>query len=154
MQIGIGSNINAEENLHACAELLRKQWPDVRFSHVYKTSPRDFEDQEDFLNAVASLETDEPPKELKAVLEEIERRLGKNLPHPKGPRTIDLDLLLYNDLVLETSELTIPHPRMHERRFVLEPLLELLGPGGSKDKWNAVLQSLMGQKCERTDIRL
>lgn len=130
----------------------------VRFSHVWETAPRDDEDQENFLNAVAALETEESPEELKATLEEIEQALGKNPPRPKGPRTIDLDLLLYDDRTLKTDELEIPHPRMHERRFVLEPLSNVLEPQSEHPllhtSWTDLLQKTLDQECTVTDMEL
>ena len=91
-----------------------------------ETEPWGYADQPRFLNAVAELETDEPPRALLARLLEIERELGRTREGPRyGPRTIDLDLLLYGDDRLDEPGLGLPHPRLHERAFVLEPLAEL-----------------------------
>ena len=78
-----------------------------------------------FLNGVAQIETDVTPRSLLAVCREIERSLGRDPEHRSGPRTIDLDLLFHGDRVFQDQELTVPHPRLHLRRFVLEPLVEL-----------------------------
>ncbi len=153
--IGIGSNINAEDNMIACAKLLRTEFPSIIFSSVYRSAARDRTDQDDFLNAVAKIETEKTPEELQTTLKTIETKLGKNPPYAKGPRTIDLDILLIPNSQLPTpnSQLIIPHPRMHERRFVLEPLCELL-EGSSKDQWNALLMKNLDQTCERGNILL
>lgn len=82
--IGIGSNINPEENLKACAKMLRADYPGITFSSVYRTAARDAVDQEDFLNAVAKIETDETAEELYETLKAIEKELGKDPPTPKA----------------------------------------------------------------------
>ena len=97
----------------------------VRRSSLYRTAPVGFADQPDFLNAVAQIETGMPAERLLGELQEIENRHGRERPFPNAPRTLDLDLLLFGDLELDTPALTIPHPRMHERAFVLEPLAEI-----------------------------
>lgn len=156
--IGIGSNIDAEKNLTECAHMLRADFPDATFSSVYKTAARDAEDQDDFLNTVAKVETDAAPSDIQAVLQRIEFDLEKNLPYEKGPRTIDLDLLLYGTEMLESDDLQVPHPRMHERRFVLEPLYELIDGDsmfpGSGTTWNALLSKTMDQECEKVEMVL
>jgi 2-amino-4-hydroxy-6-hydroxymethyldihydropteridine diphosphokinase len=89
-----------------------------------QTAPVGYANQPDFLNGAALLETQLPPTELLHHLLQIERTHGRDRSHgiEKGPRTLDLDLLLYDDVVMTTPELTLPHPEMHTRRFVLEPL--------------------------------
>lgn len=90
------------------------------------TKPVDYLDQPDFLNGVVALDTDLPPLELLERLHAVERVLGRVRGGPRfGPRSIDLDLLLYDDDEVHEPRLTVPHPRMHRRRFVLEPLAEL-----------------------------
>lgn len=146
--IGIGSNIDAEQNLESCAEMLRADYPDIQFSSIYKTAAMDVTDQEDFLNAVAVFETEETPEEIRLTLNSIEQDLFKNPPYDKGPRTIDLDVLLYDNLQQDDPELTLPHPRMTERRFVLEPLCEL------DPSWEDALQKTLDQACENTGLTL
>ena len=97
----------------------------LRRSSIYETEPQDLREQPKFLNLAAEIETDLPPIELLDWSQEIEARLGRTRDVPKGPRTIDIDILLYGDLVVETGDLQIPHPRLALRRFVLEPLAEL-----------------------------
>jgi 2-amino-4-hydroxy-6-hydroxymethyldihydropteridine diphosphokinase len=94
-------------------------------SPLYRSAPVGYEAQPEFLNAVAELKTSLKPGELLAALIEIEERHGRERSFPNAPRTLDLDLLLYGDEVLENERLTLPHPRMHERAFVLKPLLDL-----------------------------
>ncbi|MDP7477068.1 MAG: 2-amino-4-hydroxy-6-hydroxymethyldihydropteridine diphosphokinase [Candidatus Peribacteraceae bacterium] len=150
--IGIGSNIDAETNLAACAEMLRADFPGITFSNVYKTAARDAEDQDDFLNAVAKIETDESIEDIYETLQQIEIDLGKDPPYEKGPRTIDLDILLHPNTQHPTpnAQLVIPHPRMHERRFVLEPLCELC----NDNQWHTELQKTLDQSCEKAGITL
>src|SRR5699024_9592520 len=94
-------------------------------SSIYETAPVGFIDQADFLNMVIEVETRLSPIELLDVCQEIELRLGRERVIRFGPRTIDLDILLYNQENLETERLSIPHVRMHERAFVLVPLAEI-----------------------------
>jgi 2-amino-4-hydroxy-6-hydroxymethyldihydropteridine diphosphokinase len=99
----------------------------LKASSFYETDPVGYTAQPKFVNAVAQVETELSPEELMQTLLAIERELGRDRAAtvPKGPRTIDLDLLLYDDRVIDTPGLTVPHPAMHERLFVLEPLVEI-----------------------------
>lgn len=120
--IGLGSNLGDRRAMIADAlEQLRPR----RVSAIVETDPVDRADQPRFLNAVAEIETDLPPEELLRSLLETERRLGRVRGERWGPRTIDLDLLLYGDLRVEAESLSVPHPHLHRRRFVLEGLAEL-----------------------------
>ena len=98
----------------------------VRMAMIYETEPVGVTDQPDFLNTVVEVETTFSPHGLLTITKSLERDLGR-LPSSQrwGPRPIDLDLLLYDDLVIQDPDLTIPHPQMHQRRFVLEPLAQL-----------------------------
>ena len=126
--VALGSNLgDRAENLKAAVVSLR-ELSDVRaISPIYETAPVGFLAQPDFLNAVALLETALAPDELLDALLRIERNQGRDRQHaiPKGPRTLDLDLLDYNGRVLETPRLTLPHPELQNRAFVLRPLLDL-----------------------------
>jgi 2-amino-4-hydroxy-6-hydroxymethyldihydropteridine diphosphokinase len=127
--VGLGANLgDRSAMLRTAVEQLRRE-PDVTVvavSSVRETDPVGFVDQPRFLNAAAALDTELPARELLDRLLGIERRLGRTREGPRfGPRTIDLDLLLYGDERLEEPDLEVPHPRLHERLFVLEPLLEL-----------------------------
>jgi 2-amino-4-hydroxy-6-hydroxymethyldihydropteridine diphosphokinase len=156
--VALGSNILPEANLTAAADLLREEWPDIRFSHVYRSKAVEHADQADFLNAVAEIEADRDYQSVHGKLKQIEEFLGKDLAFRFGPRTIDLDLLLYGDLVLNSSGLILPHPRMHKRRFVLLPLCELIRPElrhpRFKTEWIELLKETAGQQCERIAMKL
>jgi len=125
--LGLGSNLNdREENLRgALKELNGGRIRVVRTSAVYETKPMYVEDQPSFLNLVAECETDLFPRMLLARLMRIEKALGRERTIRNGPRTIDIDILLFGKFVIDAPELRVPHPKMHERRFVLEPLAEL-----------------------------
>jgi 2-amino-4-hydroxy-6-hydroxymethyldihydropteridine diphosphokinase len=128
--------------MRSAARELSVRFPGIRFSSVYRSVAMDVTDQPDFLNAVAVVETERAPQDIADELRRIETTLKKAPPYRYGPRTIDLDILLYGDSVLpsiqewnisniseltsQNSQLIIPHPRMHQRRFVLEPLVELI----------------------------
>ena len=126
--IGLGANIgDRKENLDRAIALL-KNTPGIRvtaISDYINTSPVGYVDQPDFLNAVAELETELSPHEMLKVCNNIEQELKRKRIIHWGPRTIDLDILLYGNLVLQDEVLTIPHPRMHEREFVMKPLNEI-----------------------------
>lgn len=94
-------------------------------SSLYRTAPIDAAGQPDFINAVALVETTLSPRALLAALFDIEAQFDRRRDFRNAPRTLDLDLLLYDDLVLDSADLQLPHPRMHLRAFVLEPLLEI-----------------------------
>jgi len=128
--VGLGSNLGDPEELIASAlELLAAEEgiEVLAVSSLRETDPVGFEDQPRFLNGAAELATELAPRELLERLLAIERRLGRIRGEgPRfGPRTIDLDLLLYGEETVQEPGLTLPHPRLHERRFVLEPLAEL-----------------------------
>ncbi|MBI3336920.1 2-amino-4-hydroxy-6-hydroxymethyldihydropteridine diphosphokinase [Candidatus Peregrinibacteria bacterium] len=153
--IGIGSNIDASKNIQRAIDMLRKTFPDIQFSSTYKTAARDFEDQEDFLNAVAFVKTDMDPHDILRSLQNIEHVLGKATPFKFGPRTLDLDLLLYNDQIIQDPQLIVPHPRMYQRRFVLEPLCELISSTKKhpvlQRSWKELLSNTLDQECQKLE---
>jgi 2-amino-4-hydroxy-6-hydroxymethyldihydropteridine diphosphokinase len=122
--VGLGSNLGDREALiRRAAELIGA----TRLSTIRETEPWGLESQPMFLNAVAEIETELAPRRLLDHLLDVERRLGRERIGPRwSPRTIDLDLLLYGDQTIEEPGLIVPHPRLHERLFVLEPLAELI----------------------------
>ncbi len=124
--IAIGSNMG--DKITACRqaiELLKKSGQVKRVSSFFCTEPVGHTDQEDFINAVVELETDLSPLALLAACHVVEDALGRSRLVHWGPRTIDLDILLYGDEVIDTAELSVPHPLMATRRFVLVPLCEI-----------------------------
>ena len=128
--MGIGSNLGEpERQISEALNLLRAEdgIDVVAVSSLRETEPVGYQDQPNFLNGAAALETDLSPRELLERLLAIERRLGRERgTGPRfGPRKIDLDLLLYGDETVDEPGLTVPHPRLAERRFALEPLAEL-----------------------------
>ena len=122
--VGLGSNLGDREGLiRRAAELIGA----VRLSRLIETDPWGYENQPRFLNAVAEIDTTLSARQLLDHLLDVERRLGRERIGPRwGPRTIDLDLLLYGEEVIDEPGLVVPHPRITERRFVLEPLAELV----------------------------
>lgn len=125
--IGLGSNLGDRAgNLRvARARLESADVHVVRISSLYETEPRDFIEQPPFLNQVVEVETSLTPRELLARLLYVERAMGRERTVPKGPRLIDMDILLHGLTRIHEKGLEIPHPRMCERRFVLEPLAEI-----------------------------
>lgn len=123
----MGSNLGDRLSnlLEAAEELGRRGVSCVSASSVYETAPVGKEAQPDFLNAVIEVETSLPPEDLLSVCLEVERVLGRVRTERWGPRTVDVDVLIYDDLRIETDALVVPHPRLLERRFVLEPLVEI-----------------------------
>lgn len=127
--IGLGSNLgNPEKQLPRAMQALRQR-PDIQLlqsSSLYRSRPMGMAGQPDFVNAVAKISTDLYPMELLAILQEIEQQHQRVRTKERwGPRTLDLDILLYGDLQMHTKELQIPHPGMSEREFVLIPLREI-----------------------------
>lgn len=154
--IGLGSNLADPEYqiLAAFDELARL--PHTRLtarSALYRSAPVGYADQPDFINAVALLETTLPPRQLLKALFDLEHRHGRERTFRNAPRILDLDLLLYDGLICVDPGLTLPHPRMHERAFVLAPLLEIAPncaiPGrGAAHPW---LKTCAGQPVERLE---
>ena len=125
--LALGANIGERaRNLERALEALETKGVHiVRRSSLYETEPRDVRDQPWFLNLVVETETSLLPRQLLSTIRRIEKNLGRKRVIAKGPRTIDIDILLFGRFVVDTPELQIPHPGMTERRFVLEPLAEL-----------------------------
>lgn len=128
MYFSLGSNLgDREKNLRAAVAGLSGIVRDLRVSSLYETDPMYVTDQPRFLNIAAAGRCGLRPELLLARIQALEAKLGRERRHavPKGPRVIDIDILLYGDLVLQTADLQIPHPRLRERQFVLVPLLEI-----------------------------
>jgi 2-amino-4-hydroxy-6-hydroxymethyldihydropteridine diphosphokinase len=127
--VGLGANLGDREATLRRAVALLGEDPAVevaRMSTLRETDPVGYLDQPRFLNGAAEVETELPPRALLDRLLDVERTLGRERTGPRfGPRTVDLDLLLYGGETIEEAGLRVPHPRLHERRFALEPLAEL-----------------------------
>jgi len=150
--VGLGSNLDRprEQVLAALDELDRlPQTRVVSRSRLYRSAPLGYEAQPDFINAVARIDTGLGPPRLLAELQAIEKRHGRERSFPDAPRTLDLDLLLYGDEVITSISLTVPHPRMHQRAFVLRPLAEIC-PAASVPGRGTAAQLL--QACAAQDV--
>ena len=124
--IALGTNLGDRlANLHAAIESMPPEIHVLAESHVYETPPWGYEDQPAFLNMVLKTETDLEPEALLKYLKQLEVELGRKQNFRWGPRLIDLDILFYDDLVLDSPSLVIPHMRLHERAFVLVPLMDI-----------------------------
>ena len=126
--IALGANLgNPVQQLEAALALIAQlpQSQLVARSSFYASAPVGYADQPDFVNAVCAIDTDLPASELLAAMLALEHDLGRERSFKNAPRTLDLDLILYGDAQMHLPQLTVPHPRMHERAFVLLPLLEI-----------------------------
>ncbi|VAX29908.1 2-amino-4-hydroxy-6-hydroxymethyldihydropteridinepyrophosphokinase [hydrothermal vent metagenome] len=126
--IGIGSNIGNRLQFCQKAVAALQQHPEIhlkKISSLYETAPVDFLEQDYFYNAVVSIKTSLSPEQLLGACQEIEVRSGKKIVISKGPRTLDLDLLFYGQVILNTPDLILPHPEITRRLFVLIPLAEI-----------------------------
>ncbi len=154
--LGFGSNIgDREKNIRAAVERLQASGAKLlRLSSFYETEPVGYEKQRWFLNCVGEFETGLFPLQLLHRTQKIEIALGRKREIVNGPRTIDIDILLYGDAVVNTGELEIPHPRFRERRFVLAPLAELnpaLRDPVTGRSVAQLLEAVEGQAVRKTD---
>ncbi len=146
--VGVGSNLEHPRTqvLTALDELDRLPATRlVKKSSLYRSAPLGHADQPDFINAVAQLDTGLPAERLLAEMQALESRHRRTRSFPDAPRTLDLDLLLFGDARIDTVVLQVPHPRMHERAFVLRPLLEI------SPELPFSLEGCAGQRIERID---
>jgi 2-amino-4-hydroxy-6-hydroxymethyldihydropteridine diphosphokinase len=124
--LSLGSNLGEREaNLRTAIEKLGEFGNVARISSFYETEPVEVTTQPWFLNCAVKLDTEKMPRQLISAILTLEQSMGRQRKQPKGPRTIDIDILLFGSSVIEIPSLTIPHPHLHERRFVLEPLAEI-----------------------------
>jgi 2-amino-4-hydroxy-6-hydroxymethyldihydropteridine diphosphokinase len=155
--VGMGSNLcdRAGNLLLALCGMTAAGLRLLRLSSVYETEPAGVEEEQPaFLNMVAELGPPLPePAELLRLLLDIERSLGRRRERPLAPRTLDLDLLLYAAEIIETKPLTLPHPRLHLRRFVLAPLAELI-PDAQHPTLGATFARLLAATPEHPSVRL
>ena len=124
--LSLGANLGERQNqLRAAIERLRGVGRVVSISSLYETQPVEVTDQPWFLNCAVALETNRSAQQVLEAILAIEREMGRERTRKKGPRKIDIDILLFADRILDSPQLTIPHPAMHRRRFVLESLAEI-----------------------------
>ena len=124
--ISLGANIgNPEEQMQLAIAMLREATDVIALSSIYTTEPVGGPEQPNYLNAICIAESELPAADLLALLHGIEKTLGREHVERWGPRTIDLDLIQYGTILSSAQELELPHPRAHERKFVLEPWLEV-----------------------------
>ncbi len=152
--LSLGSNIgDREANLRAAIAALSPAGVHVKqLSSLYETEPVDYLAQPWFLNCVVDAETDLDPHALLRALNSIESQLGSKKEFSKGPRKLDLDILLYNSQSIDTLDLQIPHPRMLTRRFVLAPLAEI-APDLRHPSWQANAAQLLAQSADQSQVR-
>ena len=124
--LGLGSNLgDRNQNLAQALELLSKHAVVEQVSSIYETEPVGYQPQPLFLNAVCRISTELNPRQLLRLVKKIEAKLGRTPGFPNAPRPIDIDILFYGNEVFSSKELTVPHPRLAERAFVLVPLAEI-----------------------------
>ena len=152
--LSVGSNLlDREKNLRGAITALEQAGARIKkVSSLYETEPVDYLEQPWFLNCVVEAETELEPQLLLKALQTIENNMGRQKLIPKGPRLIDIDILLYGDDTVDTPELHIPHPRMLSRRFVLEPLAEI-APGLRHPSWSGAARDLLAHVADRSEVR-
>jgi 2-amino-4-hydroxy-6-hydroxymethyldihydropteridine diphosphokinase len=151
--LSLGSNVGdrATQLLSALARL-ETTGRIVAVSSFYETEPMEFTQQPWFLNCAVALETSQTPQQLMASILHIEQEMGRQRLQKKGPRTIDIDILLFDNAVVNSSDLTVPHPALHQRRFVLEPLAEI-APEVSHPALKKTVRELLGALPEGQAVR-
>jgi 2-amino-4-hydroxy-6-hydroxymethyldihydropteridine diphosphokinase len=152
--LALGSNIGEREhNLReAIGRLGQSEVHITKISSIYETEPLDFLDQPWFLNAVLEARTELSAEQLLLTLRQIESQLGSKKAFAKGPRLIDLDILLYDQATIDTPDLQVPHPRMLQRNFVLVPLAEI-APGMRHPSWPATAAELLSRSPDSSLVR-
>jgi 2-amino-4-hydroxy-6-hydroxymethyldihydropteridine diphosphokinase len=152
--LSLGSNVgDRAKNLQDAIEALAENGVEVRkLSSIYETEPVDLREQPWFLNCVVEAQTELAPLDLLHTLRNIEARMGSKKLVAKGPRLIDLDILLYADEMIDTPELRVPHPRMQLRRFVLLPLAEI-APHIRHPGTRLTPQQMMARAADKSQVR-
>ncbi|MDQ1408792.1 MAG: 2-amino-4-hydroxy-6-hydroxymethyldihydropteridine diphosphokinase [Acidobacteriaceae bacterium] len=152
--LSLGSNVgDRENNLRAAIAALHEVGVKAKkVSSIYATEPVDLLEQRWFLNCVVEGETTAPPAELLKALRELERRMGSKKLVARGPRLIDLDILVYGQQTIDSPELQVPHPRMHLRRFVLAPLAEI-APDLNHPSWSGTVTQLLNGLTDNSSVK-
>jgi 2-amino-4-hydroxy-6-hydroxymethyldihydropteridine diphosphokinase len=152
--LSLGSNVgDREKNLRAAIAALPELGVKIKqVSSIYETEPVDLLEQPWFLNCVVEGETVVPPVELLKKLRELEKRMGSKKLVARGPRLIDLDILVYGQQTIDSPELQVPHPRMHLRRFVLAPLGEI-APGLKHPSWSGTAAQLLAALDDKGTVK-
>lgn len=150
----LGSNLgDKEKNLERAHSLLREKGVRIiQLSSVYETQPVDFPSQSWFFNQVIEIETGIVPSDLLELVKRIEKSMGRNTLIQKGPRVIDIDILLAEDKVIHTKKLNIPHPRLSERNFVLIPFAEI-SPETVHPLLKETIQNLLEKSDDRSTVK-
>jgi 2-amino-4-hydroxy-6-hydroxymethyldihydropteridine diphosphokinase len=153
--LALGSNVgDRQKNLREAIRLLTESGISIaKISSIYETEPVDYLDQAWFLNAVLEAQTDLPASQLLGTLRHIESQMGSKKPFPKGPRLIDLDILLYGNETIAAPDLQVPHPRMLQRNFVLVPLAEI-APTLRHPAWPASVTDLVSRSPDQSVVRI
>jgi 2-amino-4-hydroxy-6-hydroxymethyldihydropteridine diphosphokinase len=152
--IALGTNIgDRQANLAEALRRIEQSGVQIsKLSSIYETEPVDYLNQPWFLNAVLEAQTDLPAAQLLATLRQIESQMGSTKPFAKGPRLIDLDILLYANGTIDTPDLQVPHPRMLQRNFVLAPLAEI-APTLRHPNWSATVSDLFAHSPDKSIVR-
>ena len=151
--LGLGSNVgNKEENLLTAIDLLQNGGTIEKKSSIYDTKPYGYADQDNFLNIVVEFNTEMDPNDLLIFLQGIEKRLGKKIEFKNGPRTIDIDILFFNNEIINNKNLEIPHNDIEKKAFVLIPLNEI-APELTHPKLNKNIEELTSNVEGKEDVR-
>ena len=152
--LGVGSNLNdREDNLRRAVESLPASITLERSSFIYETEPWGYKEQPLFLNCICSALTQLSPQELLAAVKEAESDVGRRPTFAEGPRIIDVDILFYGDLMIQDENLTVPHPRLAQRAFVLVPLAEI-APDLVHPRLGLTISELLERVEGREGVRL
>ena len=153
--LALGSNLGDRgQNLREATRLLTQSGIQItKLSSIYETEPVDYLDQSWFLNVILEAQIELSAEQLLAALRSIESQMGSKKAFAKGPRLIDLDILLYGDEIIASPDLQVPHPRMLRRNFVLVPLAEI-APTYRHPSWPATAQEMLSRTTDRSVVRL
>ncbi len=152
--LGLGSNIgNKEHNIQKALFFIKELYTITKISKLYLTEPVGYKQQDWFLNCAVEIETKVHPEIILASTQMIEKKIGRTETRMNGPRTIDIDILLYGDRIVNRVNLIIPHPRLHERRFAIQPLLDI-DPDLRHPVLNKTMQQLYNALSRTEQVKL